>query len=131
MDGTARTAPGGERSYERRPSDTILHPQKRRQAPRQMLSTRHLLGPPGQTTSMKELVDILHVKQDQHNAEAAPWYILRPTSKVITRWDAVTSLALIFTAIVTPFEVTPRPPTHPPLPSPPSLQPLASCHTDT
>lgn len=34
-----------------------------------------------------------------------PWYILDPRSRLVASWDALTSLALIFTAIATPFEV--------------------------
>jgi hypothetical protein len=36
----------------------------------------------------------------------APWYLIDPrTSKYIGRWDVFTSLALIFVAFVTPYEV--------------------------
>jgi potassium voltage-gated channel Eag-related subfamily H protein 7 len=35
----------------------------------------------------------------------APWYIIRPTSLFMSCWDAVTSIALIITALATPFEV--------------------------
>jgi hypothetical protein len=55
--------------------------------------------------SSHELFDVGIVKQAKRSMDAAPWYILRPTSKFCTRWDLVTALALVFTAIVTPFEV--------------------------
>ena len=38
--------------------------------------------------------------------EDAPWYIIRPTSLFMSYWDAFTSIALIITALVTPFEVS-------------------------
>ena len=38
-------------------------------------------------------------------APRAPWYIIRPTSLFMSCWDAVTSIALINTALATPFEV--------------------------
>lgn len=36
----------------------------------------------------------------------APWYILHPHSSGVALWDLTTSIALIFTALVTPFEVS-------------------------
>ncbi len=38
--------------------------------------------------------------------DKAPWYIIRPTSRFMGWWDAATSIALILTALVTPFEVS-------------------------
>lgn len=34
-----------------------------------------------------------------------PWYLINPDGAMMQRWDAVTTVALVFTAIVTPFEV--------------------------
>ena len=38
--------------------------------------------------------------------EKRPWYILNPEAKGMGYWDALTTVALIFTAIVTPVEVS-------------------------
>ena len=35
----------------------------------------------------------------------APWYIIQPASRVMGCWDIATTIALVFTALVTPFEV--------------------------
>ena len=55
--------------------------------------------------SMQGLVDMGAVAAARAKMDTAPWYVLRPDGKLVTRWDALTSLALVFTAIVTPFEV--------------------------
>jgi hypothetical protein len=39
-----------------------------------------------------------------------PWYIIDPGSVRMSTWDACTALALIFTALATPFEVGFMPP---------------------
>ena len=34
-----------------------------------------------------------------------PWFLLMPDSKYMQKWDIVTMFALVFTALVTPYEV--------------------------
>mmetsp|Transcript_23006 Transcript_23006/g.51880 ORF Transcript_23006/g.51880 Transcript_23006/m.51880 type:complete len:641 (+) Transcript_23006:272-2194(+) len=34
-----------------------------------------------------------------------PWYLINPDGNFMQKWDSVTTLALLFTAIVTPYEV--------------------------
>ena len=34
-----------------------------------------------------------------------PWYLINPTGTMMAAWDGLTSVALIFTALATPFEV--------------------------
>jgi potassium voltage-gated channel Eag-related subfamily H protein 7 len=36
---------------------------------------------------------------------AVPWFLIHPEGGFMQRWDGVTTLALLFTAVVTPFEV--------------------------
>ena len=58
-------------------------------------------------------IDLKSVKSTNVNTEKAPWYILHPYSHFMSSWDCVTTLALLFTAAITPFEVAflPRPET--------------------
>ena len=57
------------------------------------------------STSVEDVLDAYRVHTDNEHVENAPWYIIRPTSTFMSVWDGVTSAALIFTALVTPFEV--------------------------
>jgi|TARA_B110001469_G_C9522993_1_gene260261 hypothetical protein len=41
----------------------------------------------------------------EEHVKNKPCYIINPESIGMTVWDSVTALALIFTAMVTPFEV--------------------------
>jgi len=36
---------------------------------------------------------------------SVPWFLIEPEGPFMQRWDTVTALALLFTAVVTPFEV--------------------------
>ena len=54
-----------------------------------------------------------HMTSHKHKARQRPWYILHPHSWGVSMWDICTSVALIFTAIVTPFEVSFLPPVTP------------------
>lgn len=58
-------------------------------------------------------IDLKSVKSTDDNTEKAPWYILLPHSRFMSSWDGVTTLALLFTAAITPVEVAflPRPET--------------------
>ena len=56
--------------------------------------------------SLRDIIDAQTVQRDAEALRNAPWYILRPTSTFMSVWDGVTSTALIFTAVVTPFEVS-------------------------
>ena len=60
--------------------------------------------------SLLDIIDTQKVSSDHQKMADAPWYILRPTSKFASYWDMVTTLALVFTALVTPFEVAFLPP---------------------
>lgn len=55
--------------------------------------------------SMRDLLDAGLVKEGHDNYLHAPWYILRPVSSFMSGWDLLTTLALLFTAAITPFEV--------------------------
>ena len=45
------------------------------------------------------------VKIQEASRKPAPWYIMHPESRFVTRWDLFTGLALIFTALITPYEL--------------------------
>lgn len=51
------------------------------------------------------VVDMAIQRQMEHVMDLTPWYIIDPRGHNMARWDVVTSTALAFTAIVTPFEV--------------------------
>ena len=53
-----------------------------------------------------QLAGALKVVHGQSRVEGRPWYILHPYSRGVACWDATTSLALIYTAAVTPYEVS-------------------------
>ena len=55
--------------------------------------------------SMRELIDKGIARRAADDMENAPRYILRPTSRFVTRWDLITASALVWTAVATPFEV--------------------------
>ena len=72
---------------------------------RRQLSRRRLAPGEHREMSMRELIDKGLARRAESDMENAPWYILRPTSRFVTRWDLITASALIWTAFVTPFEV--------------------------
>ena len=51
--------------------------------------------------SLLDIIDTQKVSSDHQKMADAPWYILRPTSRFASYWDMVTTLALVFTALVT------------------------------
>ena len=63
------------------------------------------------TNSLQEGSQLLAVPTATRVARAEedwrlrPWYILTPHSRWMGAWDGVTAVALVYTAIVTPFEV--------------------------
>lgn len=62
-------------------------------------------SPLHQRQTFRDVLDAQMVLKSQADMDAAPWYILRPASRVMSAWDGLTATALIFTATVTPFEV--------------------------
>jgi hypothetical protein len=71
----------------------------RRRQPRPPVSKAHF--------NFAATVDILYtIEQRNLTASRKPWYILLPESDSVLFWDlAFSSTALLFTAVVTPFEV--------------------------
>ena len=59
-----------------------------------------------QKMMIKDIVDAQIVDELHAAIARAPWYILRPTMRFMSAWDVVTTIALLFTAAVTPYEVT-------------------------
>ena len=55
--------------------------------------------------SVRDVIDQGLVIQSHENYLHAPWYILRPVSRFMSGWDLLTTMALLFTAAITPFEV--------------------------
>ena len=53
-----------------------------------------------------ENVQAAALDRSSEKLEKRPWYILNPEAKGMGYWDALTTVALIFTAIVTPVEVS-------------------------
>ena len=53
----------------------------------------------------KDAVTKMASERSQEKFDKRPWYILNPEAKGMGTWDAVTTTALIFTAVVTPVEV--------------------------
>jgi hypothetical protein len=60
-----------------------------------------------QSTLFTSVTDtIMSLRMELKNRTSKPWYIIDPrSSPFISYWDTSTALALIFTAVVTPFEV--------------------------
>lgn len=56
--------------------------------------------------TIKGSTDALKYVQTQRRVKGRPFYILHPHSHGVVGWDICTSTALIFTALVTPFEVS-------------------------
>ena len=56
-------------------------------------------------SSLSSAVDTAMVVNDAESVQGLPWYIINPQHSFMAHWDAVTSLALIFTALATPYEV--------------------------
>ena len=54
---------------------------------------------------ISSLADALRTHRASAAIDAWPWFILNPNGTKMAQWDVLTSAALIFTAIVTPFEV--------------------------
>ena len=55
-----------------------------------------------QVSSLSSAVDTAVVVNDAESVQGLPWYIINPQHSFMAHWDAVTSLALIFTALATP-----------------------------
>ena len=60
---------------------------------------------PAKKQIITDVVDAQIVDQAYAQVRAAPWYILRPMSRLMSGWDVVTTLALLFTAAVTPLSL--------------------------
>ena len=58
-------------------------------------------SPLHQRQTFRDVLDAQMVLKSQADMQAAPWYILRPASRVMSAWDGLTATALIFTATVT------------------------------
>ena len=54
---------------------------------------------------MGALADAAKISDMEEQLKRKPCYIINPESPAMNVWDIVTALALIFTALVTPFEV--------------------------
>ena len=54
---------------------------------------------------MGALADAAKISDMEEQLKKKPCYIINPASPGMNVWDIVTALALIFTALVTPFEV--------------------------
>jgi|TARA_B110001469_G_C9390821_1_gene201716 hypothetical protein len=54
---------------------------------------------------MGALADAAKISDMEEQLKKKPCYIINPTSPGMNVWDIVTALALIFTGLVTPFEV--------------------------
>ena len=54
--------------------------------------------------SIRDMSHDVKVQQAAHSAATAPWYLLHPESRFMRAWDILTALALIFTALITPYE---------------------------
>ena len=52
---------------------------------------------------MEALADAAKISDMEEQLKNKPWYIINPESTGMNLWDIVTALALIFTALVTPF----------------------------
>lgn len=59
----------------------------------------------GRMNNLRDLLTAQKVQRSSSSGTHHPWYLLHPFGTFMSRWDGATSLALIFTAIVTPFEV--------------------------
>ena len=69
--------------------------------------TRLFVRMPGASLNpVLEKLEQAEKKEHQAEGQRKPWYIIDPrSSSAIGYWDLLTSFALVFTAIVTPFEV--------------------------
>ena len=56
--------------------------------------------------TFKGSLDAAKYVSSQQKIKGRPWYILHPHSTALVMWDTTTSFALLFTAAVTPFEVS-------------------------
>ena len=57
---------------------------------------------PAAQSDMHAQLQLFIAKESHHHA---PWYIIRPISRFQSIWDLITSAALVFTALMTPYEV--------------------------
>eukprot|EP00965_Chrysotila_dentata_P163860 5409509-Pleurochrysis_carterae.AAC.1 len=80
-------------------SDTPTTPVKRNSS----VSPGSLLPKRASRTAMVDLQAALKL---QNSIENRPWYVLSPESRFSSCWDGLTMLALLYTALVTPFEVS-------------------------
>ena len=55
--------------------------------------------------SMDTLADAAKIAEEDEKLKNKPCYIIDPAATGMNVWDGVTALALVFTAMVTPFEV--------------------------
>ena len=68
-------------------------------------ASRSMSAPLRPLTKNRTLTNLINKSLAAQN-KAAPRFLIDPrTSRFITRWDGITALALIFTAICTPYEV--------------------------
>ena len=69
---------------------------------------RNLTGRPvrgmRRSGSIRDMDHELKVKQAAHSVNTKPRYLLHPESRFMRSWDIFTALALVFTALVTPYE---------------------------
>ena len=69
---------------------------------------RNLTGRPRQSMrrsgSVRDFDHEAKVQRAANSVATAPWYLLHPESRFMRAWDIFTGLALVFTAIVTPYE---------------------------
>ncbi len=55
--------------------------------------------------SLGDITAAARIVHEEDNMAKRPWYIIDPRNSFMSYWDALGALALIFTLIVTPFEV--------------------------
>ena len=56
-------------------------------------------------STLNSLADAAKVAEMEEQLHNKPCYIIHPEAGLMSMWDSVTALALVFTAMVTPFEV--------------------------
>ena len=68
-------------------------------------------GPPegrgmgSRSMSLRDMNDLSKIQEAVNSQKNAPWYIMHPESRFMTGWDLFTGVALIFTALITPYEL--------------------------
>ena len=83
--------------------EPLSHP--RRQAPLSLERKVTMLFDGSGGLGMGALADAAKISDMEEQLKKKPCYIINPASPGMNVWDIVTALALIFTALVTPFEV--------------------------